>query len=303
LLRFGAVPSKLISRAMNVRRGFTPGRVCYAALAWCAASIATPVAGCDARGPAGAASAGSNPALPPDSNAASNAAPPEPPAPPPPAVVETVSVPDDLPAFVLRGGRGDARMVFLHGMCGHGLGYVQAFQDAAAEHGTVIGLQGDLSCGGPWRQWSGDVEGLHRRIDAAFRAAGFEGAGDDVVIMGYSQGATRAEALAARHPERYTRVVLMGAPTTPSAARLKQVRGAVMMAGERDRQDHMKAAARALSAAGVAVTYIPLPGATHGSLGATPGDGERVMKKAFDWLWADSAATQRGGDVAPHRAR
>jgi predicted esterase len=204
-------------------------------------------------------------------------------------VVETVEVPGDQPAFVLRGARGDARMVFLHGMCGHGLGYVQSFQLAAAERGTVVGLQGDVSCGGPWRKWGGDVEKLHERIGAAFRAAGLEDRPDDeVLVMGYSQGATRAESLATKHPERYTRVVLMGAPTTPNASRLRSLRGAVMMAGERDRQDHMKAAARALLAENVPSTYIPIPGATHGSMGATPGDGERVMRRAFDWLWENA---------------
>jgi predicted esterase len=252
--------------------------------------LAGAVAGCERRDATGEASGAIVSAGPPPAAPARA----EPPPPLPPVDIETVEVPGDVPAFVLRHPRGDARMVFLHGMCGHGLGYVQAFATAASERGVVIGLQGDVSCGGPWRQWSGDVEGLHRRVEAAFVAAGLgAGADEEILLMGYSQGASRAEALAARHPERYTRVVLMGAPTTPSAARLKGLRGAVMMAGERDRQDHMKAAARALQAAGVPATYIALPNATHGSLGGAPGDGERVMRRAFEWLWANAPPAPR----------
>ncbi len=210
-----------------------------------------------------------------------------------PVSVETVPVAGDVPAFVLRGARGPAAMVFLHGMCVHGLGYVQAFASAAASRGTVIGLAGDVSCGGPWRMWGPDVAGLDRRIEEAFRAAGRPlEPGEEVVAMGYSQGATRAEALAARFPGRYTRVVLMGGPTAPSVARLRGVKSAVMMAGERDRQDLMKAGARALTAAGVPATYIAFPGAAHGSMGSQPGDAERVMEQAFAWLWPEAPAAR-----------
>ena len=100
--------------------------------------------------------------------------------------------------------------------------------------------------------------------------------------MGYSEGASRAEALAQRFPDRYSRVILIGAPVAPSALRLAKVRGAVMMAGERDAQEPMKAGARALVAASIPATFIGIPGASHGQMG----DGERLMRQAFDWLWA-----------------
>jgi len=57
----------------------------------------------------------------------------------------------------------------------------------------------------------------------------------DILVLGYSQGASRAEALARKCPERYTRLVLIAAPTVVSARGLASLRGAVMMAGERDR--------------------------------------------------------------------
>src|SRR5258706_8546037 len=75
------------------------------------------------------------------------------------------------PTFVMRGApKGAARMVFLHGMCGHALGYAQSFQWSAAKKGTLIAPQGDRPCGGPWAMWSGDIDALDDRVVAAFRA-------------------------------------------------------------------------------------------------------------------------------------
>jgi pimeloyl-ACP methyl ester carboxylesterase len=193
------------------------------------------------------------------------------------------------PTFVLRGEpRGKARLVFLHGMCGHALGYAQSFQWSAASKGTLVAPQGDKLCGkGPWALWSGDLAALDRRIVDAFRRLGDEDPIGDVVLMGYSQGATRAEALARKWPERYTRLVLLGAPKAASPQGLASVRGAVMMAGERDRQDQMKAGMRAFRAAGIPSTFMVIPEATHGAMGPTP---EHTMGAALDWLWENSRA-------------
>lgn len=185
--------------------------------------------------------------------------------------------------WVLRGRpRGPARLVFLHGMCGHGLGYAQSFQFAAAKYGTLIAPQGDRRCGrGPWAKWSFDLEALDRRIQSAFRALGHAEPIDDVTIMGYSQGATRAEELARRWPERYTRLVLMGAPAAPRTRGLTP-RAVVTMAGERDRQDLMKAGARAFLAAKVPAVFKVIPEATHGAMGPRP---EETMADALGWLF------------------
>jgi pimeloyl-ACP methyl ester carboxylesterase len=196
--------------------------------------------------------------------------------------------------FVMRGGpRGPGRLVFLHGMCGHGLGYAQSFQFSAAKFGTLIAPQADRRCGnGPWAKWSNDLEALDTRIQDAFRALGHADPIEDIVILGYSQGATRAEALARKWPQRYTRLVLMGAPQKPVANGLKP-RAAVMMAGERDRQDLMKAGARAFSAAGIPATFMVLPGATHGAMGPTP---ELTMGEALAWLFEHSASADPGAN-------
>jgi predicted esterase len=192
------------------------------------------------------------------------------------------------PTFVMRGGpRGPGRLVFLHGMCGHGLGYAQSFQHSAAKHGTLISPQADRTCGeGPWAKWSNDLAALDGRIIDAFRALGHTDPITDILVMGYSQGATRAEALARRWPERYTRLVSIGAPDAPSARGLDALRGAVLMAGEHDRQDQMKRGMRVLQRLGIPATFIEIPGARHGEMGPTP---EATMAQALDWL----AANQR----------
>jgi predicted esterase len=186
------------------------------------------------------------------------------------------------PTFVMRGGpRGPGRLVFLHGMCGHGLGYAQAFQFSAAARGTLIAPQGDVSCGGVWSKWSADTAALDARIVAAFRALGDDQPITDVVIMGMSQGATRAVALARKYPERYTRLIAMAGPTLVTSSGLSGLRAAVFMAGARDRQDLMRGSERSLAANGIPATFILIPQATHGAMGPTP---EKTMAEALSWL-------------------
>ncbi|EYF04984.1 alpha/beta hydrolase [Chondromyces apiculatus] len=198
-----------------------------------------------------------------------------------PVGAKEVEVPGDLPAFVVKGADGSCpRMVFLSGMCSHGLGYVQSFQGAAREHGGVLGLQGDVPCSadGVFRKYSFDLDKQDARIRKALETCG--GKAEDLVLAGYSQGAYVAERLAERWPERYARLVLIGAPTTPSAARLRKVRGAVMVSGEHDAKYRMKDGARGLGAAKVPATYLEMPGASHGQMT----EAEKTMREALTWL-------------------
>jgi pimeloyl-ACP methyl ester carboxylesterase len=206
---------------------------------------------------------------------------------PDPVRMEVLNQDQTPPMFVMKGSpRGPGKLVFLHGMCGHGLGYAQAFQFSAAKWGTLIAPQGDVLCGaGPWAQWSANLTALDERIDAAFRALGFAGHLDDITVLGYSQGATRAEGLVRKWPRKYTRLVLIGAPQAPTTHGLSLLRAAVTMAGQRDRQDLMKAGARSLSAIGVPSTYQMIPQATHGAMGPTP---ESTMGEALAWLYTHS---------------
>jgi predicted esterase len=201
--------------------------------------------------------------------------------------METLKDGAPAPTFVMRGApRGKALLVFLHGMCGHGLGYAQSFQFSAAERGTLIAPQGDVPCGqGPWASWSSDIAKLDQRIAAAFRALDASEPLSDIVVMGYSQGASRAEELVRHYPSRYTRLISIGAPRAPSVAGLTQLRAALMMAGEHDRQDLMRRGVRSLARAGIPVTFQEIPKATHGAMGPTP---EKTMGEALDWLFTRS---------------
>jgi pimeloyl-ACP methyl ester carboxylesterase len=201
-----------------------------------------------------------------------------------PLRIEPLSPDEKPPTFVLRGGpAGPERLVFLHGMCAHALGYAQAFQFSAARRGKLVAPQGDKACRGPWASWSDDLETLNARIVNAFHRLGQTDPIEDIVIIGYSQGALRAEELARRWPERYTRLVLIASPRVASPRGFERVRSTVMMAGERDRQDLMKQSARALVQAGIPSTFMVIPEATHGAMGPTP---EKTMGDVLDWVFA-----------------
>lgn len=191
------------------------------------------------------------------------------------------------PIFVLRGrGLGPSKLVFLHGMCGHGLGYAQSFQHAAAKKGTLIAPQADVVCGGgPGAKWSQDLTALDERIRRAFGELGHAEPLTDVCVIGMSQGATRAAALAKRFPDRYTRLVSMGAPTRIDTNGLGHLRAAVSMVGERERKDLMRASEAALTRLGVPATSLVIPDADHAGMGPTP---ETTMGAALDWLWQNS---------------
>ena len=204
-----------------------------------------------------------------------------------PVRTEDVAVPGDLSAVVVRGGRADGvRMVFLSGMCTHPGGYVMAFEHAAAAHGELVAVQGDLPCGSDatMRRWSSDLGELDRRIDAAFAAAGF-GAPEDVLVIGYSQGAERAEHLVGRFPDKYTRAILMASPIRPSAARLGRARAVVTMAGTYDMsKPRMRDAVSMLERAGVSADFVEIPEAHHGGMGTEP---ELMMDRALDFVAAE----------------
>jgi pimeloyl-ACP methyl ester carboxylesterase len=198
-----------------------------------------------------------------------------------PVEVREEEMSDDLPAFFLHGAPGThLGIVFLTGACTHPQGYMQAFQFAAHEKGSMLGPQGDVACGGPYRHWTLDLPKQNGRIEAGFEAFGEGDRVKDMILVGYSQGALLAELLAEKYPDRYTRVILIGAPTEPSPTRLRHVRAAAMISGEYDATERMKAGARALSDAGIATTYLEMPKARHGQMM----DGERVMREALEWV-------------------
>ena len=196
--------------------------------------------------------------------------------------VETVEVPGDLATFLVRREGGPAKVVFLHGYCSQGLPYAEAIKHAAYDQGGMLAIQADKVCDdGSTRRWTNTREQLDARIVAAYRAAGYSSPPSDLIVIGYSEGAVLAEMLAHLNPRRYSRAILIGAPRKPQEFRFRHARATVMMAGEVDRQDHLRAGARELSASGIPSTFLELPGAKHGQMGT---DAERVMAEAFSFL-------------------
>lgn len=222
----------------------------------------------------------------PATSAVASAAPPPEPEPPPPATVERFDVPGDREASIVRAVDGRApRTVFVPGVCSNANAYLQGFPEAARRQGGVVGIEGDAPCGGnpAFRTFSWDAAKLNARIERALAAAGALPIPDEgITLVGYSQGAALGEQLAARWPDRYRRLVVIGAPTDPSPASFARARGVVMMSCARDVPARMRDASKKLARTGVPSTYVEMPGCTHGNLG----DGERVFDEAFDFLRA-----------------
>ena len=203
----------------------------------------------------------------------------------PPARVERIDVAKDLPASLVHGRHGEApRIVFMPGVCSNAYAYLLSFPEAARAHGGIVAIDGDQPCGAAgsgFRSFSWDPARQDARLQAALAAAGVgSGPPEGLTLVGYSAGAGIGELMVQRWPKRYARVVLIGAPSDPSAVRLAQARGVVTMSCSRDVPGRMREAARRIAAAGVPATYVEMPGCTHGNIA----DGERVFETAFDWL-------------------
>ncbi len=190
---------------------------------------------------------------------------------------------------------GSEVIVYLHGVCGDPLAF-GSWAKAAGKHATLISMRGDEPCEkrkGRF-QWSYAFAALERRIDRAIAAAeearshlvdSVEPAPltrDGVVLMGYSQGAHRVEAMAHRFPARFSRVALMAPAREPDAAKLQDASRVLLVAGEKDAKKHIQAGRDALEKQGQPVKYLELPGAGHGEYGP---EAQRVMAEGLDWLY------------------
>lgn len=222
------------------------------------------------------------PVVPPISEEVSIADPPPAESPPPPVVeVVQIAMPKDLPIYPVHGARTHRnKAVMLAGMCSNPAWYLNTFTEAAAAYGDFVGLQGDVACGGVATKWSSNSPLIERRMARAFDEAGM-GELQDVTVVGYSQGAERAEWLAAYDPKRFTRFVLIGGPITPSPERFAHAHAVVLMAGSNDLQTLMRDGADRLRTAGIPATFMVLPGARHGEMGP---EGQEMMGKALAWL-------------------
>lgn len=201
-----------------------------------------------------------------------------------PAQVERVRVPGDQAASIVRGKDGGAPLtVFVPGVCSNANAYMHAFAEAAKKQGGVVAIEGDQTCDGRpgWHTFSWDATRLHARIEAAFAAAGLTTIPKEgVTLVGYSQGAALGEQLATRYPQRYTRFVLIGAPTDPVPAHFPNAGAVVTMSCQRDIPFRMKEVSNKMNRASIPSTYVEMPGCTHGWIT----DGDRTFGEAFDFL-------------------
>lgn len=210
----------------------------------------------------------------------------------------TVLVDGDRDAFVVHGADGDARvLIYLHGRCGDPHAGIKAFANEVSALGTMISVQADLTC--PDRKgrfrWSGDVDKAARRIDAAIQAVSKTRRvpldATRRTLIGYSEGALRAESLVKRLPDQYPRAVLLASPRAPEGASFSKASRVALVMGELDVQADMRAGDESLKRAGIDHRLFTLRGARHGTYGT---DASRAMSEIFAWLdgQSDSAPTR-----------
>ena len=203
----------------------------------------------------------------------------------PPAVEwKTVSVAGDKPVLVVP-GMGRTPIVYLHGRCGDPTAF-RAWARAGSKFGTIVSFVGDKRCKHSERShWGDDVGALDRRVTRALAAVevalGVDLDEEHRVVIGYSQGALKAEALATRFPARYPRAALIGGPRAPRDESLRKTESVLLMAGDRDARDHLREASRKLEKRGKKARYLELPGAAHGEYGPK---AEPTMEAALGWL-------------------
>jgi predicted esterase len=205
-------------------------------------------------------------------------------APSPQIFVDTLPVPGDQPVFVLRGAdpRGRVAGVALHGWCGHGMGVLQSFAFAAAKVGPFIALQGNAHCGqGALRGWSNDPVATDRRIDAALREYLGASPPSEVVLVGLSQGAEVAVALARRFPEKYKRLVLGSGPLIEPPMGLRGLTGAYFLVGQNENQRPTRETQQRWKNAGLSVELQIISGAGHADF---DGRGNPLLREAFRFL-------------------
>jgi predicted esterase len=203
----------------------------------------------------------------------------------------TVAVDGDRDLEVVMGpARSSRSIIYMHGVCGDPLAF-ESWARAAGRFATFISLRGDVACKGRRgrSKWSYDKKALRRRIgealDAVSKRRKLKLDPEQVALIGYSQGASRVEAMAHAYPTHYRRVALIAPPKQPSLARLAKSERVLLMAGGWDVRSHIRAAHLELERAGRTVRYLELPKAKHGEYGPR---AQPVMTRALSWLFASS---------------
>jgi pimeloyl-ACP methyl ester carboxylesterase len=208
--------------------------------------------------------------------------------PPAPAHVplgQEIDVPGDRSLYLLAGEPSDPRLIiYLHGMCGD-IAAADYFREAVRLHGSLLALRGDTHCAGDRFKWRDNPEKMLTRLRVAVRRVNevngstlkLEGA----LLFGYSQGADRAEKLAARFPRAFPRVVLGGPPVPPSPVKLARAERVAILGGELETTERMRQGFDALQAARIPSRFFTLECAYHGYFGTR---AESQLLEVLDWV-------------------
>jgi pimeloyl-ACP methyl ester carboxylesterase len=145
----------------------------------------------------------------------------------------------------------------------------------------------ETPCGDrPGNKWTKDPALLQARIDRALEAVRLARGGhldtETLGMIGYSQGAHRAEVLAGAYPERYPWIVLGGPPEAALPQNFRRVKHLAILGGELENTAHMRLGAERVKESGVDVRFFTLPRAYHGDYGP---DGVRVMSEVLAWVF------------------
>lgn len=210
-----------------------------------------------------------------------------PPVPPHEPLGVDVAVPGDRPVYVLPGETADPRVIiYLPGMCGD-VTAADHFRNAVKAHGTLISVRGDTECPNGRFKWRDDPAKIQSRVVAAFEQVNAQRGGtlrlSDALLFGYSQGADRAERVAAMYPEKYPRLVLGGPPQKASPGRLGRAARVAFLGGELETTENMRAGFDALRAAGITTRFFTLECAYHGWFGTS---AESQLAEVLDWVSA-----------------
>jgi len=222
-----------------------------------------------------------------------------------PSQPSDVPVPGDRPLRVAHARAGSRQaIIYLHGMCGDEKG-ADAWADVATRHGTLITLRADVPCGDrPGFKWPKEPEAIQARIERALGTVrdlrGGELDDQDPILIGYSQGAHRAEKLAVAYPHRYRTLALGGPPTAASPDRLRHANRVAILGGELEDTSHMVEGYLDLVGRGIGAEFFTLPRAGHGGYGP---EGRRVMTEVFSYLLAPSAQSARDSARASGTSR
>ena len=202
-----------------------------------------------------------------------------------PLDAQTLEVPRDKRVFVVFGDPNTSRVfVYLHGRCGDPLAFL-AWAGVGRHFGTIVSFVGDVKCDGGRSKWGADTAALDGRISRALEVVEAQRKTaldkEHRIVIGYSAGALRAEALATRFPDRYPRVILIGGPRPPRPESLGHTRSILLMAGQLDIRQPLMDAATDLAKAGRNAHFIVIPHARHGEYGP---QATETMRDALAWV-------------------